>query len=128
MVSLISARATKIEVINNLTESKEINIDIENGFSVSYAEDGEHCGAILNAGFKMQGHPDTLTVLCTIVGDFATQKISSTDDKKKIHVECYYALFPYAQALVARLCTDAGLPPFYVQALDMNPENVIVKE
>ncbi len=126
MVSLLGARATKIEVINNLTEAKEISIEIIHEFNVNYSADEEHCRGIIQAGIKMQGHPETLTVLCTVAGDFATQKTSTDEDKKKTHVECYYSLFPYAQSLVMRLCTDAGLPPFYLPIMEMKKENVII--
>lgn len=126
MTTLISARATKIEVVNNITEAKEIKIDVIHEFHVSYATDEEHCRATLHAGIKMEGHPEILTVLGTITGDYSVHKISSDEDKKKIHVECYYNLFPYAQALVTRLCADAGLPPFYLQPIEMKEESVIV--
>lgn len=126
MVTLISARATKIEVVNNLSESGEISINTVNEFNVNYAVDDEHCRGILRAGFVTQGKPEMLTVLCTIVGDFSVPKISSDEDKKKTHVECYFKLFPYAQALVTRLCMDTGLPPFYLQPIEMKEENVII--
>ena len=128
MVTLINARATKIEVVNNLTESGEISIDTVNEFNVNYAEDGEHCRGILRTGFKTHVQPEMLTVSCTVVGEFGTQKIASDEDKKKIHVECYNKLFPYAQALVSRLCTDAGLPPFFIQPIEMKEENVVITD
>ena len=126
MVSLLGARATKIEVINNLTEAKEISIEIVHEFNVNYAADEAHCRGILQAGIKLQGQPEILTVLCTVIGDFAIPKVSTEEDKKRVHIECYYSLFPYAQSLIMRLCTDAGLPPFCLPIQEMKEENIIV--
>lgn len=128
MITLISARAMKIEVINNITEPKEIKVDIVHEFHVDYAENAERCRAVLNAGLKMEGHPEILTVICTVIGEFEMQKVSSDEDKKKVHIECYNKIFPYGQALVARLCTDAGLPPFYVTQIEMNDNNIIINK
>ncbi|MBO5568838.1 MAG: protein-export chaperone SecB [Clostridia bacterium] len=128
MVILVVERATEIDVVNRLSEAGEINIDTRHEFNVNYSEDGEHCRAILKAGFSAHGQPEIMKITCTVEGDFATEKISSDEDKKKVHVECYYMLFPYVQALLMRLCTDAGLPPFYLPPLEMKEENVIVKK
>ena len=126
MVMIIGARASAINVVNNLTESKVVNVDIVNEFNVHFGADDGHCSAVLKAGFRMQEHPETLTVLCTIIGEFSADKIASDEDKKNIHVACYYALFPYAQAQITRLCTDAGLPPFFLQPVEMKAENVVI--
>ena len=128
MAFLFGVRATKIEVTNNLSESGTINIDIVNDYHVHFAEDGEHCRAILTAGFHAQGNPDMLTVLCTLVGDFTTIKNPSDEDKKRIHIDCYHMIFPYAQSLVSRLCTDAGLPPFFLQEMEIHIEDVTIKD
>lgn len=128
MVFLIAQRATKIDVISNLSNEGEIGIETINGFSVNYAEDGEHCKATLHAGLMAQGKPEMLNIQCVMEGEFMVDKIISIDDKKRIHVNCYQILFPYAQALVTRLCTDAGLPPFYLQPVKMTIDDVIVNE
>lgn len=127
MVALIVERATEIDVINKLTEAGEINIDTTHEFNVNYSGDGVHCRAVMKAGFTAHGEPETLKIVCTVEGDFATEKITSDEDKKKVHLDCYYMLFPYAQALLMRLCTDAGLPPFYLPPLEMKEENVMIR-
>ena len=127
MAVLLAARAIEIEVKNNFIPSETINVDIMHDFSVSFTEDGEHCRATLKAGIEAKDSPETLTVRCTMIGEFSIKKIESDEDKKLTHIDCYYMIFPYAQALIQRLCVDAGLPPFYMQEIEQKVENIPVR-
>ena len=129
MTVIIGARAIKIEMVNNIVaNSGEINVETKHDFKVNYAEDGEHCRAFIQIGIQAQDRPETLKIACDMVGDFSIAKVETDEDKKKAHVECYRLLFPYAQSLLARLCTDAVLPPFYFPQMDMKEELVTVTD
>ena len=128
MIQLLHSRATRIKLINNTVRSQKINIETKHSFSVSFAEDGEHCRAFLQIGVTSQGDPNLLNIECVVEGSFSFPKISGDEDKKIVHVECYYNLFPYAQALLARLFSDAALPPYYFPYMQMTPDNVVIKK
>ena len=129
MTSILFVRAAKIELINNLVgETGEVNVETNHDFKVNYSEDGEHCRAVLKLGMQAQGKPETLKISCDVIGEFSITKVETDEDKKKAHVNCYHLLFPYAQSLLARLCMEALLPPFYFPQMDMKEEDVQITE
>ena len=47
-------------------------------------------------------------------------------DKRRIHVDSFYQLFPYGRAIVTSLCASACLPPIMFPVPDVQEENIDV--
>lgn len=127
MVNLILEKATEIQLKVNIVNNSTINVETKHDYSVYYSEDEKSCRAALQIGVVSQSNPDELSILCTVQGDFVVDHIENDDDKRRIHVECYNSLFPYAQQLLARLCNDSALPPFFFPKHDIKEEDVVIK-
>ena len=128
MIQTIQIKATEIKLINNITTTDPINIEIKHDYKAFFAPEGDRCRAVMHLGIVRTEAPDEFTIMCTVIGDFLIEKVETDEDKKQRHVDCYYKLFPYAQSLVARLCGETGMPPFYCQEMAMDKSAVIVEK
>ena len=125
MINLIYEKVTEIELKNNINSvTGEINIELTHEYNVSYSSDNKRCLSILRIGMQSKDKPELLTILCTVAGEFDIDEIQSEEEKKQIHVETYRHLFPYGRTLLAHLCTEAQLPPFYFPQMNMTTEDV----
>ena len=50
----------------------------------------------------------------------------SVPDKRKVHVDSFYQLFPYGRAIITGLCASSCLPPIMFPTPDMQEENIDV--
>ena len=66
-------------------------------------------------------HKDVLNVKATVHGVFTIDKET---EKEFIHVETYKELFPFAKALVTTISANAGIPPIYVQNIDIENKEI----
>lgn len=60
-------------------------------------------------------------VSADMVGIFQLEGVSTPEDKKAVHVQCYYQLFPYAQQLVSQLCAGPAWQILSCAALKYPP-------
>lgn len=128
MIQTLRIKATEIKVVNTISTTDPINIEIKHDYKVLFSPDGDKCKAIMQLGIVHPEAPDEFTILATVIGDFQIDKVENDDDKKQRHVDCYYRVFPYAQTLVARLCMETGMPPFYCQEMVMDKSLVNVEK
>ena len=57
----------------------------------------------------------------TVVGAFVVNK---DVEKEFLHVETFKELFPFAKALVTTLSANAGIPPIYLQNVDIEKQEI----
>lgn len=126
-VILMHQRAKKIKVETDMSvvnSSGEIELRSGCNFGVNFSNDKEHCLATIREKIESVEYPESFFIEIEIEGEFETDRIESEDDKRNVHVESYYALFPYAQQLVAQLSMAAGVAPIMIRPEKMKKEDV----
>ena len=66
-------------------------------------------------------HRDVLNVKATVHGVFTIDKET---EKEFIHVETFKELFPIAKAFVLNLSVNAGVPPIYLQNINIENQEI----
>ena len=68
--------------------------------------------------------PENFFIEIEVEGEFETEKFEDEDSKREVHVESYYALFPYVQQLIAQLSMAAGVAPIMIRPEKMTKDGV----
>lgn len=127
-VMLLHQRAKKMQVqigAGNF-ELKEEQIELRAGcrFGVSFSNDKKHCLATLIETIESVESPENFFIEIEVEGEFETEKFEDEDSKREVHVESYYALFPYVQQLIAQLSMAAGVAPIMIRPEKMTKDGV----
>ena len=129
-VDLVLQRATEVQVKIDFdpTSGKNLEIGVNSPFRIDYSDDNKHCTAILEQRVISKNDPEQFSIYIKIEGYFNCDEITNDDIKKDVHIQCYYRLFPYAQALIAQMCVVAGLPPLMIRALKISADDVAISK
>ena len=125
---LLGQRAKELLLKIDLAEGTRITVKTTFSLEVNFSDEDKMCYAQLACDNVWEEHPELFHISATIIGEFQCEDVVSIDDKKKAHVEAYYQLFPFMQAQIMRLTTDAGVPPLIIRRDDMDPEGVELQE
>ncbi|MBR5827369.1 MAG: protein-export chaperone SecB [Clostridia bacterium] len=113
-------KVSEIAFINNVKGKVELKMKTKVSHNVRFTKLGT-CEATLTVEVKDEEHPDTISVRVKVVGAFT---VNREVEKEFIHVETYKELFPFAKALVTTISANAGIPPIYVQNIDIENKEI----
>lgn len=120
----VNMKAYKVsEIVFNNKVNGKIQLKLSNKVShnVRYNKNGV-CEAFLTVEVFDKENKDILNVKVTVVGTFAVLK--QDIEKEFLHVETFKELFPFAKALVTTISANAGVPPIYVQNIDIEKQEI----
>ena len=84
--------------------------------------------ALLKCELKSTEEPAVVSVSVSYEGIFETDEIRNDEDKKRIHVQAYYSIFPYMQAMISNIFVSTGLPPIIIQPMEMKTDEVSLSD
>ena len=113
-------KVREIAFTNNVNGKVELKLKTKVSHNVRFTRGGV-CEATLTVDVKDEQNPDTISVRVKVVGAFTVNK---DVEKEFIHVETYKELFPFAKALVTTISANAGIPPIYVQNIDIENKEI----
>ena len=113
-------KVSEIAFTNNVKGRVELKMKTKMSHNVRFTKNGS-CEAFLTVEVKDENNPDAISVKVTVVGAFTVNK---EVEKEFIHVETYKELFPFAKALVTTISANAGIPPIYVQNIDIENKEI----
>ncbi|MEE1320588.1 MAG: protein-export chaperone SecB [Acutalibacteraceae bacterium] len=119
----VTMKAYKVsEIIFNNKVNGKVQLKLSNKVShnVRYNKGGA-CEAFLTAEVFDKENKDVLNVKVTVVGAFS---VNSEVEKEFLHVETFKELFPFAKALVTTISANAGVPPIYLQNVDIEKQEI----
>ena len=119
----VNMRAYKVsEIVFNNKVNGKVQLKLSNKVShnVRYNKNGS-CEAFLTVEVFDKENKDVLNVKITVVGAF---EIKKEIEKEFLHVETFKELFPFAKALVTTISASAGVPPIYVQNVDIENQEI----
>lgn len=119
-VTMRAYKVSEIAFTNNVKGKVELKMKTKVSHNVRFTKLGT-CEAMLTVEVKDEEHPDTISVRVKVVGAFTVNK---EVEKEFIHVETYKELFPFAKALVTTISANAGIPPIYVQNIDIENKEI----
>lgn len=118
----------EIYMERNAEENKQLNLESTFSFSVSYNDDNSFCVGTLRQEIKSKQDAKEFHIVVEGLGYFDCEGIKEDEDKKQAHVQSYTLLFPYIQNMIAELSRQAGLLPIIVNMVQMQVDDVIVKD
>ena len=113
-------KVSEIAFTNNVKGKVELKMKTKVSHNVKFTKLGT-CEANLTVEVSDEAHPDTISIKVKVVGAFTVNK---EVEKEFIHVETYKELFPFAKALVTTISANAGIPPIYVQNIDIENKEI----
>ncbi len=119
----VTMKAYKVsEIVFNNKVNGKVQLKLSNKVShnVRYNKSGV-CEAFLTAEVFDKENKDVLNVKVTVVGAFS---VNSEVEKEFLHVETFKELFPFAKALVTTISANAGVPPIYLQNVDIEKQEI----
>jgi preprotein translocase subunit SecB len=119
-VTMRAYKVSEIAFTNNVKGKVELKMKTKVSHNVRFTKLGT-CEAMLTVEVKDEEHPDTISVRVKVVGAFTVNK---EVEKEFLHVETYKELFPFAKALVTTISANAGIPPIYVQNIDIENKEI----
>lgn len=119
-VTMKAYKVSEIIFNNKVNGRVELKLKTRVSHNVRFTKNGT-CEATLTVELKDEEKPDTINVKAVVVGAFTVNK---EIEKEFIHVETYKELFPFAKALVTTISANAGIPPIYVQNIDIENKEI----
>ena len=119
----VTMKAYKVsEIIFNNKVNGQVQLKLSNKVShnVRYNKNGS-CEAFLTVEVFDKENKDVLNIKITVVGAF---EVNKEIEKEFLHVETFKELFPFAKALVTTISASAGVPPIYVQNVDIEKQEL----
>lgn len=119
----VNMKAYKVsEIVFNNKVNGKVQLKLNNKVShnVRYTKNGI-CEAFLTVEVFDKENKDVLNVKVTVVGAFT---VKQDIEKEFLHVETFKELFPFAKALVTTISANAGVPPIYVQNIDIEKQEI----
>ncbi len=118
----------KVADIPTVDDKNQMEIKVHHRFDVKFHNDGKHCAVLLKCELKSTEEPAVVSVSVSYEGIFETDEIRNDEDKKRIHVQAYYSIFPYMQAMISNIFVSTGLPPIIIQPMEMKTDEVSLSD
>ncbi len=122
--TLLTCKLQELHYNNAIEKPGQFQIENSFSFHVEYNRENSRCVAKLYQSAREKSEDSRFFISVDMIGVFELEDVSTPEDKKEIHVQCYYQLFPYAQQLVSQLCAGSGLANFKLRRSKMSPDNV----
>ncbi len=119
-VEMKAYKVGKINFVNKVNGKVQLNLKNKVSHKVKY-NNQDFCEATLDVEVFDPENPDVLGVEISVIGAF---KVTNKVEKEFLHVETFNELFPFAKALVATITVNAGVPPIYLQNVDIANQEI----
>lgn len=119
-VTMKAYKVSEVVFNNHVNGRVELKLKTKVSHNVKFTKNGT-CEANLTVDVRDDNNPDTINIRVKVVGAFTVNK---EIEKEFIHVETYKELFPFAKALVTTISANAGIPPIYVQNIDIENKEI----
>lgn len=122
--TLLTCKVQELHYNNSIDKPGQFQIENSFSFHVEYDRGNTRCVAKLYQSAREKSENSRFFVSVDMVGVFQLEGVSTPEDKKAVHVQCYYQLFPYAQQLVSQLCAGSGMANFKLRRSKISPDNI----
>ena len=119
-VDMKAYKVAKIEFNNKVNGKVQLKLKNKVSHQVKY-NGNSFCEATLDVLVSDPENPDILNMKLSVVGAF---EIKNKIEKEFLHVETFNELFPFAKALAATISVNAGVPPIYLQNVDITKQEI----
>lgn len=119
-VQMQAYKVSDVQFINKVQGKQQLKFSNKVSYNVRYSG-SQFCEGTLTVEVYDKEHPDTINVKVTLVGAF---RVLKEMEKEFIHVETFKELFPMAKAFVLNLSVNAGIPPIYLQNVNMENQEI----
>lgn len=119
-VEMKAYKVAKIEFNNKVNGKVQLKLKNKVSHQVKY-NGNSFCEATLDVLVSDPENPDILNMKLSVVGAF---EIKNKIEKEFLHVETFNELFPFAKALAATISVNAGVPPIYLQNVDITKQEI----
>ena len=119
-VTMKAYKVSEVVFNNKVSGRVELKLKTKVSHNVKFTKNGT-CEAMLTVEVKDDANPDTIDIRVRVVEAFTVNK---EIEKEFIHVETYKELFPFAKALITTISANAGIPPIYVQNVDIENKEI----
>ncbi len=119
-VKMNAYKVSEISFNNKVNGKVQLKLSNKVSHNVRYNKNGV-CEAFLTVEVFDKENKDVLNIKVTVVGAFSVKK---DIEKEFLHVETFKELFPFAKALVTTISANAGIPPIYVQNVDIEKQEI----
>ncbi|MBQ4348185.1 MAG: protein-export chaperone SecB [Clostridia bacterium] len=119
-VQMQAYKVSQVQFINKVQGKQQLKFSNKVSYNVRYSNK-QFCEGTLTVEVLDKENPDTINVKVTLVGAF---RILKDVEKEFLHVETFKELFPLAKAFVLTLSTNAGIPPIYLQNVNIENQEI----
>ena len=119
-VTLKAYKVSEIDFKNKVKGKVELKLKTKISHNVRFTK-SRTCEASLTVEMADEAKPDTISVRVVVNGAFV---VNTDVEKEFIHVDTYKELFPLAKALIITVSANAGIPPIYVQNIDIENKEI----
>lgn len=113
-------KVTKADFVNDIKESKKIELGFGYSYNVKYSNQNT-CIGEFTAKITDKSNPDEFKIIVTATGIFRFKEGTA---KEVLHVETYNDLFPYVRSFVTTLTSNAGVPPIIIPFIDISKKEI----
>ena len=130
-IILLNSSVKELSLVNKLPSvpSKLSNFELQIRFeyNVNFGEDNEHAIAHLKQFVEATNNPHIFSLSVSCDGFLQTDTFESTEDKKTVHVQGYYLLFPIVSALINHIVVSAGLPALVLPPVIIDESSITIQ-
>lgn len=119
-VEMKAYKVADISFTNKVNGKVQLKLKNKISHKVKY-NNNDFCEATLDVEVSDPDYPDAISMKISVVGAF---HVKNKIEKEFLHVETYNELFPFAKALVATISVNAGVPPIYLQYVDISNQEI----
>ena len=119
-VTMKAHKVSEIVFNNKVNGRVELKLKTKISHNVRFTKN-RTCEASLTVEMRDEEKPDTISVRVVVNGAFT---VNTDVEKEFIHVDTYKALFPIAKTLIITVSSNAGIPPIYVQNIDIENKEI----
>lgn len=119
-VQLKAFKVSEVNFINKVQGKQQLKFSNKVTYNVRYSGT-KFCEGTLTVEVFDKENPDTISVKVTLMGAF---DILNNIEREFLHVETFNELFPIVKAFVLTLSTNAGIPPIFLQNVNIENQEI----
>lgn len=128
---LLNSSVKELNFINNLRpdpkQNKNYRLQIRSEYNINFGSDNSHAIAHLKQFVEVEDDPKLFSLSVSCDGNIQTDSFASDGEKKALHVQGYYLLFPIVSLLINQIVVAAGLPPFSLSPMAIDESSVTIQ-
>lgn len=130
-VLLLNSSVRELNFINKLNidpnQNKHYELQVRSEYNMNFGNDNSHAIAHLKQFIEITNNPELFSLTITCDGIVQTDSFESEDEKKHLHVQGYYLLFPIVASLINHIFVSAGLPSLVLSPNAMDESSVTIQ-